>query len=112
MVPVFSNDGIGQRIKTKRLELRITQEELAARLGISPQHISAIERNNRLPSVAFLAGLAENLNVTIDFLVVGKHPAALDLIEAVTADNEIPGDAKNALISLIKVLRKTSPKQA
>ena len=51
MVHDFLGETLGHRIKKIRRGLRITQEDLAARLNVSPQHISAIEVDRRLPSL-------------------------------------------------------------
>lgn len=37
----------GKRIRKRRLELNLTQQDLAKDLGVSPQHISAIEQDKR-----------------------------------------------------------------
>ena len=41
---------------------------MAKALGVTPQHISAIEQDKRVPSLPFLIRLAEYLGVTIDYL--------------------------------------------
>ncbi|MDP2729985.1 MAG: helix-turn-helix transcriptional regulator [Dehalococcoidales bacterium] len=100
------SESLGQRIKMKRRELRITQEELATQLGVSPQHVSAIEVDRRLPSLKFLARLAEHLEVTTDYLITGKHPATGDPIVAIMGDDSMSGEAKRALISIIMIARE------
>ena len=45
---------IGDRIRAKRTMLKLTQKELADALELTPQHISAIENNHRLPSIDLL----------------------------------------------------------
>jgi len=97
---------LGYRIKTMRQGLGITQEELAHKLEVTPQHISAIELDKRVPSLNFLARLADQLDVTTDYLITGKQRGAIDPIIAIMADNSLPDEAKKALTALVRLLRK------
>jgi len=54
---------IGARIKARRLALKLTQLDLAKVLHISPQHVSAIEQEKRLPSLAMILQLAEHYHL-------------------------------------------------
>lgn len=58
---------MGYKIKERREELRMTQEELAAKAGISRQTISSLE-NNRYENVMVgtLAAIAVALDTTVD----------------------------------------------
>ena len=40
---------VGRRIKEAREKRHLTQEELAARIDISPTHVSVIERGTKIP---------------------------------------------------------------
>lgn len=99
---------IGERIRQKREVLNLTQEELGKILGVTPQHISVIEKDKRVPSLTFLAKLAEKLGVSIDYLVSGKATQGeivLDPIVAIKADKRLTPKAKRALIALVEELR-------
>jgi len=99
---------IGQRIRKRREVLNITQQELAQALGVTPQHISVVEKDKRVPSLTFLAKLAEQLGVSIDYLVSGKATQGeivLDAIVAIKADKKLPAKAKKGLIALVEELR-------
>jgi transcriptional regulator with XRE-family HTH domain len=95
---------IGKRIRKRRQELKLTQENLARALGLTPQHISGIEQDKRSPSLASLAKLAEELGVTIDFLVTGKEGVIIDTIPAIKADKKLTLETKKSLVTLIKEL--------
>ena len=95
---------LGQRIRTRRQTLELTQQELAKALGLTPQHISAIEQEKRAPSLPFLAKLAEQLGVSIDYLVTGKKSIITDTIPAIKADNSLTLKTKKALIALVEEL--------
>ncbi len=97
---------LGQRLKQRRESLKTTQRQLAESLEVTPQHISAIEQDKRIPSLSFLTKLAEELGVTIDYLVAGKEGVITDTIPAIKADKKLSLDSKKALIALIKTLRR------
>ncbi len=60
---------IGQNIKKFRQERGLTQEELAAHLGISFQSISKWERCDGYPDITMLPVLANYFGVTVDKLI-------------------------------------------
>ena len=99
---------LGQRLRKRREALKLTQQELAESLSVTPQHISAIEQDQRSPSLPFLAKLAEELGVTVDYLVAGKEGVITDTIPAIKADKTLNLEAKRALISLVRALRNTA----
>jgi transcriptional regulator with XRE-family HTH domain len=54
---------IGRRVRERRRELRLTQEELAGFLGVNRNTIGRIEMGQTLPSLKMLMRLAKALNV-------------------------------------------------
>ena len=80
---------LGQRIRKRRQILKLTQKQLAEALGLTSQHISAIEQDKRAPSLTSLAKLAEELGVTVDYLVTGKEGVITDTIPAIKADKRL-----------------------
>lgn len=94
----------GRRIKTRRQELELTQQELAQALGLTSQHISAIEQDKRAPSLSSLCKLAQELGVTVDYLVAGKQGVITDTIPAIKADNKLSLKSKKAMVSLVEEL--------
>lgn len=96
---------VGQRTRMRRQALKLTQQELAEGIGMSPQHISAIEQDKRAPSLPALAKLAEELGVTIDYLVTGKEGVITDTIPAIKADKTLNLEVKRALIALVREWR-------
>lgn len=65
---------IGKRIKNVRAERGMTQEQLASRAGIVVKHLSSIERGQSGISLATLIEVAEVLEVSTDYLLLGKEP--------------------------------------
>ena len=97
--------GLGERIKARRGELGLTQLQLAQALGVTPQHISVIEKEKRSPSLDSLAKLAQELGVTTDYLITGKQTILSDSISVIKADDSLTLENKNALVSIIIALR-------
>lgn len=60
---------IGSRLSVCRQNKNLTQEELAFRLGITPQALSKWERGVSFPDISMLADLARLLGVSSDFLL-------------------------------------------
>ena len=63
---------IGQRIKALRKERGISQEQLAAMLGVTVNYMSRIEPGLRRASLDLLVDIAVLFDVTLDYLVMGK----------------------------------------
>ena len=100
---------LGQRIRARREELNIIQQELADSLGITPQYISAIETDRKIPSLDFISELSKKLGMSIDYLVFGdeeKESTIGDIVISIKADETLDKEAKGILISLVKKLRQ------
>lgn len=102
---------LGARIRQRRQALGLTQRELAEALGLTPQHISVVEQDKRTPSLSSLAKMAEELGVSVDFLITGKEGVVTNLIPAIKADKRLNLKTKKALIALVEELYSSaSPK--
>ena len=66
---------LGGRIKYHRKRLGLTQEQLAARMGVSAQAVSKWENDLSCPDISILPELAELFGVSVDELL-GKQDAA------------------------------------
>ncbi len=97
---------LGERVIKKRCMLKTTQRELAQALGVTPQHISLIEQGKAAPSLTLLPKLAEELGVSIDYLVSGlvggKEGIITGIIPAIKADRRLSLKVKRALIALVE----------
>ena len=62
---------IGQRIKLKRKEKKLTQEKLSEIIDVSPSYISEIERGTSICSLATITNICDTLNTSLDYLVLG-----------------------------------------
>lgn len=59
----------GERVKTRRRELRLTQSELSERLHISRVHLANIEAGSRRTYMFLLARIAETLEAPLEQLM-------------------------------------------
>lgn len=64
---------MGQRILVRRKNLRMTQEELADRLGVSAQMISNLELGKKAIRPENLAKVCEVLELSADFVLTGTN---------------------------------------
>ena len=67
------NESIGNRISKYRKEKGLTQEELAAKLGVSSQAVSKWENDASCPDISLLAQLCKNLGISTDELLTGNN---------------------------------------
>ena len=66
---------LGARIAALRRGKGLSQAQLAHRLRISPSAVGMYEQGRREPSVELLVAIADEFQVSTDFLLTGK-PAA------------------------------------
>lgn len=66
---------LGRRLKALRRLKRITQQELAAKLGLSPTLLSNIERGLKKPSPQLLERIALALDVEKEELFIIRESA-------------------------------------
>lgn len=67
---------IGQRIRRIRKAHKLSQEELAEKVGISTTHMSHIETGNTKLSLPVFVAIAEALEVQTDSLLYDEPPAS------------------------------------
>ena len=63
---------MGERIQSRRKELKITQGQLAEKVGISNNHMSSIETGKQAPSLDTFVSICESLNTRPDYLLLGS----------------------------------------
>jgi len=65
---------VGERIQIAREERYMTQRELGSAIGCTPQHISAIERGVKVPTLETFVAIAVALRVPTDVLLQDVLP--------------------------------------
>jgi transcriptional regulator with XRE-family HTH domain len=60
---------LGERIRLKRKQAKLTQNQVAQKLYVSPQAVSKWERGENAPDIALFQSLAMMLNTTVDWLL-------------------------------------------
>lgn len=63
---------MGQRIKTRRKKLLLTQEKIAEKLNVSVKHFSEVERGIAGLSIENLVKLSDILGLSLDYIVKGE----------------------------------------
>jgi transcriptional regulator with XRE-family HTH domain len=124
------NIRIGENIRFFRTRKDMTQEELAAQLGISFQSISKWERGEGYPDITMLPDLAYFFNVSVDELLgaekmlgggdfyniyklahecetAGKYDEAIELLNATLKKYPNEYDLMAKLASVLKLLGKS-----
>jgi transcriptional regulator with XRE-family HTH domain len=66
---------VGGRVRKTRELLSLTQEYVSNKIGVSPQHVSDIERGEVGISIGTLIKLCDTLNVTADYILFGEEVA-------------------------------------
>ena len=63
---------IGKRIVRRRKSLKISQIDLAEKIGISNNYLSSIEHGKEKPSLDILVKICNAISVTPDYLIKGN----------------------------------------
>ena len=99
---------IGQRIKERRKELKITQTQIQQETSISSGNLSCIENGKYLPSAVALLELSKILDCSIDWMLTGKssiseNTSILDNeeVELLNGFRELSEDDKEELLCLL-----------
>lgn len=87
---------IGKRIAECRREKKLTQDELANRVGVTAQALSQYERGLRYPDVGILKSLCDVLNASADYLL-GLEDKKITEFEDPKIQNEIWWNLRNSL---------------
>lgn len=87
---------LGRRISECRQNIGMTQEELAGRIGVTPQALSKWERNQSVPDVLLLVDLCHILKCSLDYLL-GTQSHNLTENNDEKSQNEIWKNLRNCL---------------
>lgn len=71
---------IGSRLREARNMVKITQEQLAEKVGIGTTYISDIERGAKFPSLSLFIKIVDALGVSSDFILRGEIEAGKNCV--------------------------------
>ena len=92
----------GSRLKNLRIQNKLTQDELAKKIGVTKSVISAYENDLRLPSFSTLISISKVFSVTTDFLLGIENTDNKQIIDlSGLTDKEI-----SALRNLVKAIKR------
>ena len=74
----MNQEQIGKFIAEKRKEKKLTQEELAERLGVTNRSISNWENGKNMPDLSLFKPICSVLDITINELLSGKNLNKID----------------------------------
>lgn len=97
---------VGQRIKAKREQKHLTQENLAELIDVSPNHISVIERGVKIPRLDTFVAIANALAVSADELLVDvvDQSAVNAVSELSSAIEKLPQNERLRIIKAVRTL--------
>ncbi len=99
-------DNYGEQIKSYRIKLGLTQNQVAAEMDVTPGYISNVENGRTAMSLRFLIYYAKLMGVTLDELVGTLEPEYTSnaLENALMAEISKMDDAqKEKLLKTIKI---------
>ena len=62
----------GQNLKAIRKRMKLTQTEMAERIGISRSYLADIEHNRKNISLAVVLRIAKGFNISVNKLKIGR----------------------------------------
>lgn len=98
---------IGERVRLTRVSRGFTRDELAEILNISTLFLGYIECGQRGMSLTTLQNMCKILNVSADYLLLGKEKEGTVDDEIISAVKDLPDDYKSLALDAVNNLKKT-----
>lgn len=111
-------DTLGKRLRDLREAEGWSQDELCARLKAlgaptAREHISNIEWDRRLPSLRVAQALATVLDTSLDYLVMGRTPAAPPVDDPLwSVISNLPEQQRADILAIAKLMQDIDAKTA
>lgn len=104
---------VGKRIQELRKSKKMTQAELAERLGLSTNHMSALERGQYNIKLELLVLIMNELECTADDLFCDSIKYGYKVKASRLSDQieKLPQDEQDRLLELVEMYIKTSRKK-
>lgn len=89
---------IGDKIRNLRTNAKMTQPELAEKLGVSRSAIASYENNSRQPSSQIIVKLSQIFNISTDYFLTDSKHETVDI-------GGLTNSQKKAVHDLIKAFK-------
>ena len=96
---------MGERIYLRRKSLKLTQEELAEKIGVSTQMISNLELGKKAIRPENLINICAVLNISADYVLSGSESNSL-VDEVYEKLNNLSSDELNFINQMIDYINK------
>lgn len=99
-----TNIKIGKKIKLLRVQNSYSQEQLSEQLGITPHHLSAIERGASGASLEILKRIMDLFGVTAEQLLFDEPQGSDRLEQIICKLKRLPSDQLEYVDSFLKIM--------
>ena len=97
---------MGQRLKKRRKEMNMTQEQLSDRLNISIKHYSEVERGITGLSVENIIKISNVLGISIDYILKGEAEKEILPQDMITFYKNCSMEQKKGFLQIIKGMER------
>ena len=103
---------VGKRIKQRREQLGLTQEQFAEKLGVATNYISTIERGASFPRYEKLVAIINALETSADAIFCDVVTHSLEYKSYMQSDKmrDLPPDHQNRILETLDFLVQQSIK--
>ena len=111
MKPVKNANSFGQRLKTRRAAMGISQAKLAASNELNTTHgmIGRYERDEVKPTLEVIQALSKALDTSVAYLVGESNVQPNSILEKIVSDiQNLPEKEQNELLQTISKLVKST----
>ena len=101
---------VGERIRQKRIQLGLSQDELAVRINRATKYCSDIERGMCGMSIETMLSISKALDMSLDYMMFGeiseveKEWQQKDALTLIHIIEKAPATQRNYAIRLLKLL--------
>lgn len=98
---------VGQKIKNKRKQCGLTQEQLAEKCDISVSYIAHIERGTKSLSLETAVKVSNVLDVSLDYLILDELDSDNRIFSALETEiNDLPPAKRQTFIKFARLILK------
>lgn len=97
---------IGKRIKERREQLGLTQEQLAEKLGLATHYISTVERGTTFPRCEKLILLLNGLETSADAIFCDVLDHSVNYQASVLSEKiaELPAEEQKRIMNVVEMM--------